>query len=289
MTSTTAPEAPVEAVALATRAEPPARHMTILTPVAAPKLLIEAQQQTIAFVRQVLKVGRDYGTIPGTKTPTLLKPGSEKVLIGFGCVAVPEIVSATEDHDRPVTWEKKQKRWNNAHKGDKTFEWDVVRGESLGLYSYTVRVKLIRADSGEIVGEGLGICSTLEAKYVDRPRECQNTVLKMAKKRAQIDATLTVFGLSDEFTQDMEDTVAVVEVPVASAAQRQLFAVLAGLPGWTQTQRDWWRARAEDAGDDAEAMQKVCDKLVAEVEKRGFLTGEPERDTDAEDAKAEAE
>ena len=32
-----------------------------------------------------------------------------------------------------------------------------------------------------------------------------NTVLKMAKKRAQVDAVLTVASLSEIFTQDMED------------------------------------------------------------------------------------
>jgi hypothetical protein len=33
----------------------------------------------------------------------------------------------------------------------------------------------------------------------------ENTILKMAKKRAQVDAVLTTFGLSDQFTQDMEE------------------------------------------------------------------------------------
>lgn len=32
-----------------------------------------------------------------------------------------------------------------------------------------------------------------------------NTILKMAKKRAQVDATLTVASLSEIFTQDIED------------------------------------------------------------------------------------
>lgn len=33
----------------------------------------------------------------------------------------------------------------------------------------------------------------------------KNTVLKMAKKRAQVDATLTIASLSNVFTQDVED------------------------------------------------------------------------------------
>ena len=39
----------------------------------------------------------------------------------------------------------------------------------------------------------------------DDPYTLANTVLKMAKKRAQIDAVLTVASLSEIFTQDMED------------------------------------------------------------------------------------
>ena len=37
------------------------------------------------------------------------------------------------------------------------------------------------------------------------PYTMDNTVLKMAKKRALIDATLLVASLSDIFTQDLED------------------------------------------------------------------------------------
>ena len=38
----------------------------------------------------------------------------------------------------------------------------------------------------------------------DNPADYYNTALKMAKKRAQVDATLTVTAASDFFTQDLE-------------------------------------------------------------------------------------
>lgn len=260
---------PAANAAIGTRAP---RTVTILRPVAAPAALIQAQQETITFVLSVLKKGRDYGVIPGTKTPTLLKPGSEKVLIGFGCVARSYILNADERHNEEVTWEKKKKVWHNAFDGDKSFHEEVVQGTSLGLYSYTVKVEIVRQDTGEIVGEGIGVCSTLEAKYVDRPRECQNTALKMATKRAQVDATLRTFGLSDEFTQDLDDIIPIVELNKVNAAQRMLADLLTGLPGWAKNQREWWREKVTGAGDDGEAMQRVIEKLVAEVEKRGFLS-----------------
>src|SRR6267142_694369 len=57
----------------------------------------------------------------------------------------------------------------------------------------------------KVVGTIVGSASTMEAKYIDRPRDCENTVLKMAQKRAHVGAALGAFGMSDQFTQDMED------------------------------------------------------------------------------------
>jgi hypothetical protein len=46
-----------------------------------------------------------------------------------------------------------------------------------------------------------------ETGRVENPdiADVYNTVLKMAKKRAQVDATLTAVGASDLLTQDLED------------------------------------------------------------------------------------
>jgi hypothetical protein len=105
---------------------------------------------------------------------------------------------------------------------------------------YRVRVKLTAAN-GNFVGVGIGEASTNEEKFMWRKAVCKeefeatpedrkrvkwskgangaysqdqvrtnisdlaNTVLKMAKKRAQIDAILTATAASDIFTQDIED------------------------------------------------------------------------------------
>jgi hypothetical protein len=110
------------------------------------------------------------------------------------------------DHDREVKWTKRQKKWRNAHPGDRDFTWKEESGVSYGLYRYVVRCDLVHRQTGEMVGSCLGSCSTLESKYVDRPRDCENTVIKMAEKRAHVGATLLTFGLSEQFTQDVEDT-----------------------------------------------------------------------------------
>ena len=57
-----------------------------------------------------------------------------------------------------------------------------------------------------LITEGLGSCNTREKKYLKMdPFTMDNTVLKMAKKRALVDASLLVASLSDVFTQDIED------------------------------------------------------------------------------------
>ena len=108
-------------------------------------------------------------------------------------------------------------------------------------YRYRVTTRLTNVLTGEFLGSGIGECSTNETKYKwkrtyskaefdstdpDRrrikystynnenkeefqvrqePADLANTILKMAKKRSQIDATLTVTGASSMFEQDLED------------------------------------------------------------------------------------
>jgi hypothetical protein len=59
-------------------------------------------------------------------------------------------------------------------------------------------VCILTDKTGEPVGEGRG---TFQAKNPDDT----NKAAKMAKKRAKVDAVLDAYGLSDLFTQDIED------------------------------------------------------------------------------------
>lgn len=53
----------------------------------------------------------------------------------------------------------------------------------------------------------------------DNPADYYNTVLKMAKKRAMVDAVLTVTAASDIFTQDIEEMIEEEPAPKAEAAK----------------------------------------------------------------------
>ena len=106
-----------------------------------------------------------------------------------------------------------------------------------GIFAYTM--KCVLKKNGQKITEGVGSCNSKEDKYrwrwvkeddlpigidkdtvksktdnwghvkykIENDDICSqaNTILKMAKKRAQIDATLTVASLSEIFTQDIED------------------------------------------------------------------------------------
>jgi hypothetical protein len=159
-------------------------------------------------MQAVMKKDTHFGVIPGCKQPSLWKAGSEVLLTTFRIAVSLQV----EDLSTP----------------------DCIR--------YRVHAIGTHQASGVIVGEGIGECSSDEGKYKWRrcyikqefdstpetrrrikyaqsqnktvyenmevrvdPADVANTVLKMAKKRAQIDLTLTATAASDIFTQDLED------------------------------------------------------------------------------------
>lgn len=136
-----------------------------------------AQLQSISnfqmMVEKNLNDGQDFGVIPGTNKPTLLKPGAEKIQMLMGVTSEYEVTTKIEDYER-------------------------------GFFAYMVRCTLSKG--GTKITEGLGSANTKEKRYRNQDVfMIVNTVLKMAKKRAQIDATLTIASLSNVFTQDIED------------------------------------------------------------------------------------
>lgn len=138
---------------------------------------VERTMQKISSFQRVvqgqLKQNHDFGVIPGTPKPTLLKPGAEKILMLLGLRSTFDVVDSTRDFEK-------------------------------GFFQYQVKVSLYKGDM--LITEGLGAANNRERKYVKQdPYTVDNTILKMAKKRALVDAALLVGSLSDIFTQDLED------------------------------------------------------------------------------------
>lgn len=196
---------------------------------------VVGQVQLIQQVMErVMKQGEHYGTIPGCgDKPSLKKPGAEKLSLTF------RLAPYYEGERAPVDL-------GNGHR------------------EYVIKCTLKHIITDQVFGQGVGSCSTMEAKYRyrnserkcpkcgketivkgkteygggwicfakkggcgakfkdkdqtiegqspgrvehDNPADYYNTVLKMAKKRAHVDAVLTATAASDIFTQDVEDMV----------------------------------------------------------------------------------
>lgn len=140
----------------------------------------EQVNQVQAVMQAVMKKDTHYGLIPGCgKKPALFKAGAEKLALACGF---------------SPSFKVTQTMMPNEHR------------------EYQVECVLTHRPSGSFVANGYGSCTTMEGKYRYRygkehnnPADYYNTCLKMAKKRAYVDAVLTATGASDIFTQDIED------------------------------------------------------------------------------------
>jgi hypothetical protein len=210
--------------------------LAVTTPVQASDL-VERLDKIREAMSTAMQEGVDYGRIPGTDKPTLLKPGAEKLAVMFRLD-----VQTTHGEN-----------------------WGP--GDHLTVPAYTM---VYDAPTGIRLGRGEGMCSTRErkyawrnqqrtcpacgvaaiikgkaeygggwlcfkkkggcgAKFADGAREIEsqavgeienpdlpdlwNTVIKMGRKRAIVDAVLLVTGASAIFTQDAEDLPAAAPTP----------------------------------------------------------------------------
>ena len=206
-----------------------------IAPVVDVRSAMVAYQAMKEFVEGVLRKDVDFGVIPGTDKPTLLKPGAEKLSRFFGMSLAQETLDKIMD-------------WTGQDHG----------GEPFFFYRY----KAIASRNGTMIAEGIGSCSSWEKKYRYRkaervcpacgqaaiikgkpeygggwicfhkkggcgakfkaddpaikdqqvgqvansdPADTVNTIDKMAQKRAIIAAVLLACNASEYFTQDVED------------------------------------------------------------------------------------
>ena len=191
---------------------------------------IKSQVQLIQEVMQaVMQEGYHYGVIPGTEKPTLLKPGAEKLTTTFRLAPLLHV----ESRELANGHREYQVRCTLVH-----IPTARVYGEGVGSCStlesryryrnadrtcpYCGRATIIKGKAeyggGWLCFQRKGGCG---AKFADQDMsivsqaagrvenndlaDTYNTVLKMAKKRALVDATLTATAASDIFNQDLED------------------------------------------------------------------------------------
>ena len=172
----------------------------------------ENRAALMEWVRDALVEGTDYGRIHvvgknkcprGNRCsnpahfskPSLFKPGAEKI-----CGMLGVTVHFPTLHD---------------------YEQAALHG--VELRHIIMRCELHDA-SGRVVADGVGARS-LKQDYGDI-----NKALKMAEKSAHIDATLRMAGLSEVFTQDLEDMVSITPEPAASSPHPPQAGTSAGQP-----------------------------------------------------------
>lgn len=131
-----------------------------------------------------LKRDEDFGLIRNkkgeatVKKPVLFKSGAEAVFKAYGVFA------------------------------DYITESAIERADKDPLFFYRVKCELFTYQNGQkvIVGSGLGSANTAEKRNgFNGPFDAANNALKMARKRAAVDAAINLACLSGMFSQDQEN------------------------------------------------------------------------------------
>lgn len=202
--------------------------------------------QSVAIIKdiqaKVMKPGSHYGVIPGTKKPTLLLPGAQVLALtfrmrpkytmreikleglhrenqvdcelvtaggeyigqGLGCCSTLESKYRFRTHEafKLTDFEVPKTYWALKSKADQQRMLRTVADVHNGIFG-----------TKKIAGVWRIIELSGEVEQIEHPNPADfwNTVLKIAKKRAYVDAILTATAASDVFTQDMEDVAANAE------------------------------------------------------------------------------
>jgi len=198
--------------------------------------------------RELMDPDSDYGVIPGTRQPTLLKPGAEKLCDFYRLAAEfhPQIRYGDGHATPPITLVTECR----LHLG--TLDGPVVNTGHGAANSWEKRYRYRRGErtcpacgkSGTIIkGKaefgGGWICYAKKggcgAKFADQapeiveqpvgdvenpdPYDLLNTLLKMAEKRAYVDAALRATATSGLYTQDLDEASTEANRPSSAAAE----------------------------------------------------------------------
>ena len=150
-----------------------------------------------------------------------------------------------------------------------------------GIFSYRVKCSLYayNPQTGQEIcyTEGMGTANTRESKTGNQSGfDGANSALKKAKKRAMVDAAVSLGALSSAFTMDLEDTVfmnganeitqAKDTDPITSKQRQRIFALAASRGMTTEQVKVWLKAAGFASTKDI--LQKdydhLCD-LLSEV------------------------
>ena len=196
-----------------------------------------------------LKRDVDFGVIPRTKKPSLYKSGAEKICMSYGLFQRYDIETAIER----------------------------AEGDS-PLFYYLVKCSLVKLVDGKeyVFCTGYGSANTSEKRNgFNSAYDAANGTLKMAQKRALTGAAIAISGLSDMFTQDIENedfmkeavdsATAKPEDAITPKQRQRIFAVASNKGMSTEQTKQWLKAKGFDSVKDVK--QKDYDTLCDAIEK----------------------
>lgn len=295
-----------------------------------PQQVVAQVKHVQDIMKSVMREGEHYGKIPGTKKQCLFKSGAE--ILGLTFRLIPEFDVAQKDFGnghREITvtcrlrnpagslvgqgvgscstMESKY-RWRSGADLEDTGKpipkeyWDAKKDNP-------AKAQAIIGGKGFVAKKNDLDAWTIHAKSVgDRSEnpdiaDVWNTVLKMAKKRAHVDATITATATSDMFTQDVEDLPnfgvqegtrpadrdAGPEVVLTAEQQAEIAEILADIytAGKPLPEESHARIQAdiEAAGNDLDALAAILEVVRESVERRDLeakaLTGVSESERPA--------
>jgi hypothetical protein len=261
-----------------------------------PKQVTDQVQLIQQVMRDAMKDGEHYGKIPGCgEKPALLKAGAEKLSLTFRLAPSYKI----ERLDLP-----------NGHREYiiicelRHIETGKLLGAGVGSCStmeskyrwravdaFEVTELAIPRDSKERKTEyrkqGFGMKKvdnewkwvrfTGDGSKVENPdiADQYNTVLKMGKKRAQVDATLTALAASDIFTQDIEERLEDAQHVTATVVDSQPLQAKQSSPvGQTETPDDLRLAKTKKYAAECTTVEDLAKLKKEMVENKVFFSPE---------------
>lgn len=202
-----------------------------LSPIFSVAIAQERLAELQKFVKFYLVEGEDFGTIPGTPKPTLYKPGADKLCDIYALADTYRITNRVEDwtrnlFDYEIECTLVSKRTGvvvstgvgscNSYEG--RYRWRETKRTCPKCGKQTIIKGQAQYGGGFVCWkkqDGCGAKFAEDDKAItsqqagkienDDMPTLKNTLLKMAKKRAKVDAVLSATRSSGLFTQDVED------------------------------------------------------------------------------------
>jgi hypothetical protein len=226
---------PIDATVVDDPPTEPSRELAHVAPMLAVTPQVQASElvDRLAVIREAMHDAMerdvDYGVIPGTDKPTLYKPGAEKlgVLFQLDIQITNEKTWGPGDHltveakatvyhaptgarlgygEGVCTTRERKYAYRLAQRKCPTCQQPaVIKGKAEYGGGWVCFKK--KGGCGAKFKDGDGAIERQQVGEIDNPDlpDLWNTVVKMAEKRARVDAVLAVTGASALFTQDAED------------------------------------------------------------------------------------